>query len=460
MASLSSSLKFTARRCKPELVAPAKPTPHELKLLSDIDDQDGLRFQIPIIMIYRNEPSMAGKDPVEVIREGLAKTLVFYYPFAGRIREGHDRKLMVDCTGEGVMFIEADAEVTLDQFGDSLVPPFPCFEELLYDVPDSQEITDCPILLIQVTRLKCGGFILIVRLNHTMCDGAGLSQFMNAWAEIARGARQPSIPPVWQRELLLARDPPRITCNHREYEQFPNTNEGTVTSYENNMVLRSFFFGPAEMAALRRLIPHHLRACSTFDVITACFWLCRTKALQIDLDEDVRMMCIVNARARFNPPLPVGYYGNAFVYPAAITTARKLCENSFGYAVELMNKVKSEVNEEYVRSVTDLMVIKGRCLFTTVRSCIISDLTRSRFREINFGWGNAVYGGVAKGGAGSFPAVTFQVPYKNANGEEGIILPIWLPTKAMERFVIELGEMLGNQNQLKKSGPRSIMSSL
>uniref|UniRef100_A0A7N2MIP7 Uncharacterized protein n=1 Tax=Quercus lobata TaxID=97700 RepID=A0A7N2MIP7_QUELO len=88
---------------------------------------------------------MQGRDPVRVIREALAKTL------AGRIREGPGRKLVVECTGESIMFIEADAEVTLEQFGDAPQrPPFPCWEELLFEVPDSGGILNCPLLHIQV----------------------------------------------------------------------------------------------------------------------------------------------------------------------------------------------------------------------------------------------------------------------------------------------------------------------
>ena len=129
-----SSLSFTVHRRQPELVAPSKVTPREVKLLSDIDDQGCVRCQTPLIQFYARNPSMRGKDVVGIIRKALADTLVFYYPFAGRLREGPNRKLMVDCTGDGVIFIEADADVTLDEFGD-LHPPFPCFQELLYDVP-------------------------------------------------------------------------------------------------------------------------------------------------------------------------------------------------------------------------------------------------------------------------------------------------------------------------------------
>ncbi|XP_029126961.1 benzyl alcohol O-benzoyltransferase isoform X1 [Cajanus cajan] len=459
MASSSPSLSFTVRKCQPELVTPAIPTPHETKLLSDIDDQEFLRFTYSIIQIYRNESSMANKDSVRVIRQALAQTLVFYYPFAGRLREGRGRKLMVDCTGEGVTFVEADADITLDQFGDALQPPFVYSSEFLCDVPDPQEeLTTCPLLLIQVTRLKCGGFIVATGWHHTMADGAGLSQFMNAWAEMARGARAPSIAPVWRRELLMARDPPRITRNHREYEHIEDTKVGTNS--HDNLVRRSFFFGPTEIAAIRRLVPYHLRHCTAFDVITACLWRCRTKALQIEPDEDVRMMCIVNARSRFKPPLPVGYYGNAFAYPAAITTAGKLCGNPFGYAVELINKVKSEVTEEYMHSVADLMVIKGRCMLTTVRSCLVTDLTRARFRDVDFGWGKAVSGAPAIDKAEPFPAATHIVSYKNPKGEDGLVLPVLLPAEAMNRFLKEMDDLLGNTNQPTGAGPGFIKSTI
>ncbi|KAL9320348.1 hypothetical protein ACSQ67_012187 [Phaseolus vulgaris] len=457
MASPSPSLSFTMRKCQPELVAPAIPTPDETKLLSDIDDQSYLRFHYSIIQIYQNESSMANKDPVIVIRQALARALVFYYPFAGRLREGRGRKLMVDCGGEGVMFVEADADVTLEQFGDNLQPPFIYSKAFLCDVPDSEDIKKLPLLLIQVTRLKCGGFVVSTGWNHVMADGAGLSQFMHAWAEMARGMKTPSISPLWRRELLMARDPPRITCNHREYDQI----QDTLSSSDHHLVHRSFFFGPAQMAALRRLLPHHLRQCTAFDLITACLWRCRTKALQTDADEDVRMMCIVNARNRFRPPLPTGYYGNAFAYPAATSSAGKLCASPFAYAVELIHNVKGAVTDEYMHSVADLMVLKGRCMPTTVRSCLVSDLTRARFRDVDFGWGKALCGAPAKGSTGPFYGGTHIVSYKNSKGEDGLVLPVWLPAKPMQRFLKEMDDMLsGNHQNNPKTTPAFIRSNV
>ncbi|XP_054823741.1 benzyl alcohol O-benzoyltransferase-like [Prosopis cineraria] len=434
-------IKFTVRRREPELIPPAKPTPHEVKRLSDIDDQDGLRFQIPIIHFYSQQPSMVGKDPAQVIKMALSQTLVFYYPFAGRLREGLDRKLLVDCNEEGVLFIEADADVSLSQFGDTLQPPFPSFEELLHNVPGSDGITKSPLLLIQVTRLKCGGFILAIRVNHTMTDGPGIILFLKALAEIARGACEPSIPPAWCRELLNARDPPCITCTHNEYVEVLDNDE---TISDETMVHHSFFFGPSKLKAIHQLFPHHQgRHHSTFEVLTAFMWRCRTIALELEPDKEVRFMCINNVRGKSNPPLlPPGYYGNAFAFPAVVTTAGKLCRNSFGYALELVKKSKAVTTTEYIQSVADLMVIRGRPCFATSRSWIVSDLTRAGFKDIDFGWGKAIYAGTAMAGGGDFYGISFFVSHKNAKGEEGIVVPILLPRKAMMILIKELEDLL------------------
>ncbi|XP_076950085.1 benzyl alcohol O-benzoyltransferase-like [Bidens hawaiensis] len=438
-AQAPTPLTFVVKRQPPELIVPAKPTPRELKPLSDIDDQEGLRFHIPLIHFYQNNPKMGNKNPASVIREALAKALVFYYPFAGRLKEGPNRKLMVDCTGEGVLFIEAEADVTLKQFGVDLQPPFPCREELMYDVPGSSGILDSPLMLIQVTRLLCGGFILVVRFNHTICDAFGYAQFLTALSEIAKGESTPSTLPIWQREFFFARDPPRVTCTHHEYDEVAATNSTNITV--DDIQQRSFFFGPTQLSAIRRLVPARLKHCTTFEVLTACLWRCRTIALQPNPEDEMRVMTIVNARLKYKSWIPVGYYGNAFGYPAAISKARDLYNKPLGHALELVMKAKSEVTKEYMKSVADLMVIKGRPGFTTVGSYIVSDVTRTGLLGIDFGWGKAVYAGA------DYHVAGFYTRYINHKGESGIVVPIWLPSVAMKRFAKELDNMFARDNK-------------
>ncbi|XP_023513253.1 benzyl alcohol O-benzoyltransferase-like [Cucurbita pepo subsp. pepo] len=293
---MMSTIDFTfkVRKCEPEVIVPANPTPHEFKQLSDMDDHQNLRFQIPLLNFYEHNPNLEGRDPVKIIKEAIASTLVFYYPFAGRLREGPGRKLFVECTGEGILFIEADVDVTLEQFGDALQfsSSLSWFQDVINNVLNSDGIVNSPLLFIQVTRLKCGGFIFALRYNHTMADGFGLVQFMKAIAEIARGAYAPSIFPIWQRALLTARDPLRITCCHPEYDQVPITNNTAIPIV--NMAHRFIFFSPLKISALRQTLPAHLRHCSFFELIAAYVWRLRTIVLQLSPEEEVCFLCPIN----------------------------------------------------------------------------------------------------------------------------------------------------------------------
>ncbi|KAG5524580.1 hypothetical protein RHGRI_031298 [Rhododendron griersonianum] len=357
---------------------------------------------------------MEGEDPVSVIREGLAKALSFYYPFAGRLVEGPNRKLLVDCTSEGVLFVEADAEVEFNQLGDAILPGSPMLEELLHDV----------------TRFRCGGFAIAIRLNHTMSDGAGLVQFLSAIAEFAQGKEvtRPSVSPVWQRELLSARHPPRITCLHHEYEQVLDTNNNDANS---TPIQKPLFFGPKEIKAIRNHLPPHASA-STFEVLTACLWRCRTRALAVDPNNTVRVSCLVNGRSLPGLIVPHGYYDNVITCPAVVSKAGKVCSFSLEYTVELVKMAKPQMTAEYIKSVADLMMIKGRPLYTMAGNFIVSDVRRLGVDTVDFGWGKPVYGG----SAGAFPVSSFYMNFK-----DGIVVPICLPELVMERFEEELKKM-------------------
>ncbi|KAH0641617.1 hypothetical protein KY289_032591 [Solanum tuberosum] len=426
---MENAMPISIKYYKPKLVVPARVTPHETKRLSEIDDQGTIRFQIPILMFYKYNSSMKGKDPANFIKDGLSKTLVFYYPLAGRLIEGPNKKLMVNCNSEGIMFIEADANVELDKLGDSIKPPCPYLDLLLHNVPDSDGIIGCPLMLLQVTRFTCGGFAVGFRLNHTMMDAYGIKMFLNALSELIQGASTPSILPVWQRHLLSARSSPCITCIHHEFDEQIES-KIAWESIEDKLIQQSFFFGNEEMEVIKKQVSSNCKS-TKFELLVAFLWKCRTIALDLPLEEIVRLTLLMNIRGKsLKFELPPGYYGNAFITPAVISKAGLLCSNPLTYAVELVKKVKDHLNEEYVKSMTDLMVIKGRPEITKSWNFLISDNRYAGFDEFDFGWGNPIFGGVPK--ATSF--ISFGVSVKNDKGEKGVLIAISLPPLAMKKL--------------------------
>ncbi|XLR25007.1 benzyl alcohol O-benzoyltransferase-like [Arachis ipaensis] len=139
-----------------------------------------------------------------------------------------------------------------------------------------------------------------------MYDGSGFVQFIKGIAEIAQGATKPSILPLCCRELLCARDPPRVTCIHHEYKQLPLQDDNKNVFFKPSHA--SFFFGSKEIDALRCLFPLHVaQSSSTFDVLSACLWRCYTAALhRQNPNQEVRFMCAVNAR--FQPCSGESYF--------------------------------------------------------------------------------------------------------------------------------------------------------
>nr|CAD1838844.1 unnamed protein product [Ananas comosus var. bracteatus] len=68
----------------------------------------------------RSSPAAAAAAPsppserVAAIREGFARALVPYFPVAGRIIESVPGEPMVECSGDGIWFMEAEVDCALD----------------------------------------------------------------------------------------------------------------------------------------------------------------------------------------------------------------------------------------------------------------------------------------------------------------------------------------------------------
>ncbi|GFZ04459.1 HXXXD-type acyl-transferase family protein [Actinidia rufa] len=104
-------------------------------------------------------------------------------------------------SGEGVWFVEATADCSLDvvnDLEDALSIPY---DKLLPDRPLQSQGED-PLLLMQVTQFACDGFVIGLTFCHTICDGMGAAQFLHAMSELARGVDHLTVAPVWHRDFL------------------------------------------------------------------------------------------------------------------------------------------------------------------------------------------------------------------------------------------------------------------
>ncbi|CAL1398556.1 unnamed protein product [Linum trigynum] len=385
------------KKWEPVLVTPAEETKRGIYFLSNVDEDENL---VRTIYCYQHRNTNAN-DPSGVIKNALSKVLVHYYPLAGRLVTTADEgRLAVDCTGEGVFFVEAEANCSLGSI-DFSKPDAETRGKLVYEIPGVKSIFQIPPLMIQVTKFKCGGFVLGVSFNHLIADGQAAMEFINAWAETARGLPL-SVQPFLDRTILKARNPPRIEYHHAEYDVLEDKSSSTNNKEET--IYDYIYINEQMIQKLKRQIaaeihgpspPGLVQFCSSYEALSAFAWRARAKALKMAADQETRILLVVNTRNKFDPPLPRGYFGNAIKFISAISLAGDLVDKPLSYAV---GKV-----QEAIRSVTDSQLRSGIDYYEVHRTkrpmgCTMISTAWSRlaFGSTDFGWGEPVMTGPAE----------------------------------------------------------------
>ncbi|KAF8668151.1 hypothetical protein HU200_052443 [Digitaria exilis] len=124
-------------------------------------------------------------------------------------------------------------------------------------------------------------------------------------AELARGALAPTVPPVWERELLEGRSRPQAAIVEDDMDEVPDccdingSSSSIKLSVDNKMSLCSLFFGPREIAAIpAQLLPDIQKHVSNFDIIAGWLWKFGTVAMAPDSNEVMSLVMAVDARGR------------------------------------------------------------------------------------------------------------------------------------------------------------------
>ncbi|XP_076893416.1 shikimate O-hydroxycinnamoyltransferase-like [Bidens hawaiensis] len=375
------------------MVRPAKETPM-VKLWSSCLDLTAMNFHSKSVYFYRANGAPNYFD-MKVMTDALSRVLVAYYPMAGRFRHDEDGRIEIDCQGQGVLFLEAESDGVVDDFGD--FAPSLEYLKLVPVVHSSLGFQSYPLAHLQmVTCFKCGGVSLGVGFDHRVADGMSVSHFINTWSEMARGL-DITLPPFIDRTLLRARDPPRPVFEHIEYH--PTVKSPLQVRLDETKTCFSMFkLTRNQLNALKAKAKKdgNTISYSSFEILSAHVWKCVCKARGLPNNVKTRLDFPVDGRARFRPPLPPGYFGNAVFNCTIEATTSDIQSKPTWYIASKIHDALARMNNDYLNSALDYLEQnldqKPEVSYKSTNLRIIS-WARLPIHNADFGWGRPIFMG-------------------------------------------------------------------
>ncbi|PSR89370.1 Shikimate O-hydroxycinnamoyltransferase [Actinidia chinensis var. chinensis] len=418
------------------MVRPEKETPKRRLWNSNVDLVVP-SFHTPSVYFYRPNGSDNFFD-AQVVRDALSRVLVPFYPMAGRLARDEDGRIEIDCNGEGVLFVEARTDSSIDDFGD--FAPTLELRQLVPAVDYSKGISSNPLLVLQVTYFKCGGVSLGVGMQHHVADGASGLHFVNTWSDIARGL-DITLPPFIDRTLLHARDPPEPAFRHIEYQPPPSM-KAPPQSIKPDTV-------PETTVSIFKLTREQLNSLkakskedgntvnySSYAMLAGHVWRCVCKARGLQGDQETKLYIATDGRSRLRPALPPGYFGNVIFTATPMAVCGDLQSKPTWYAASRIHDALVRMDNDYLRSALDYLelqpdlkaLVRGAHTFKCPNLGITS-WTRLPIHDADFGWGRPIFMGP---GGIPYEGLAFALPSPTNDGSLSIALS--LQTEHMKLF--------------------------
>ncbi|KAK2978170.1 hypothetical protein RJ640_016184 [Escallonia rubra] len=330
------------------IVKPAEVTPTNLMCLSDVDQVRALTHATTVYF-YENPGDFTSN--INILRDSLSKALVAFYPLAGRLRWIARDRLELDCNPLGVELLVAESESRIDDFGDFC--PTPEIKALTPPIDYTRPIHEIPLLLVQVTKLKCGAICIGLAVSHVIADGRSALHFVTEWAKIARGEHSDSVSPFLDRSILLAQQPARPPkFDHQEFNPPP-----LLMGHSSDLEERKKKLTKERITKLRDKA-NEGRAnnfYSRYEVVTGHLWRCASKAREHASEQLTIQSIVVDFRNRMEPPIPPSFFGNAIIKVFATTTSGELVSRPLSYASSKIREAIESVTAEYVKSSLDFV---------------------------------------------------------------------------------------------------------
>ncbi|CAI0397236.1 unnamed protein product [Linum tenue] len=184
-------------------IKPSSPTPPNLKTyrFSSIDQRAPSSY-MPTILFFNPPPTLVANTTTfnddkisSSLKRSLSETLTRFYPLAGRTDPEGGENLSIDCTDDGVRYVEArvnDPSFTLAHYLDHRVVNDGGLAVMTKLLPlnDAVRMFRPPppgshIAHIQVTFFPCGGLSIGSVFSHKIVDAPTLSSFFRLWSAAA-----------------------------------------------------------------------------------------------------------------------------------------------------------------------------------------------------------------------------------------------------------------------------------
>ncbi|BFG14512.1 hypothetical protein CerSpe_007860 [Prunus speciosa] len=434
------------------VLKPSAPTLQGNLALSELDQVDTISH-VSIIYFYRPDQNFVSQPDaiVNTLKDSLCHALVPFYPLAGRLRWIVGGRLELDCNGMGVQFIEAESDSKLDDLGDFSPPEY---DYLIPTVDYTFAIHELPILLVQLTRFKCGGVSLGLTISHAVVDGQSTFHFISEWARLTKG--EPiGVMPFLDRKAFQARTLPAGNTLGRYQSELDHVplllgQSDDIEERKKKTTVAMLKLTKHQVEKLKRMANegngyNHSstkRAYTRYETVAGHIWRCASKARVHRNEQPTAMGVYVDLRSRMQPPLPQGYFGNATFYGVARSLAGDLVSKPLGYASSRIREAIEKVSNDYVlsaidhfRNQPDLTRFQDHHALGIVGAFhgnpyleVVSWSTLPIY-GLDFGWGKEIYMG---SGTYDFDGESFLLP--SPDGDGSMVLTLCLQVAHMDAF--------------------------
>ncbi|XP_062112575.1 stemmadenine O-acetyltransferase-like [Humulus lupulus] len=403
---LRITMKVEVEVISKEIIKPSNPTPHhrrhyELSLL----DQQSPKTYNPLVFFYELDVDyhqhQSNLDEISnKIKSSLSEALTLFYPLAGRVK--NDR--FVDCNDEGVHYSVARVNSPF-HISDAIekAPPGELCKFLPFGLHPVSDFS----LGVQLNIFERGGIAVGLCISHQLTDALSCIVFVKTWVAISRRGKaddsdhQVIVNPEFNSaSLFRPKDDP-------EYDGDANISKMVVS--------KRFVFDASAIEAIRSkydegrttsivddddAIDHRKRP-TRVEALSA-FILSRLVAVTSDehapkSKKSYMVVHAVNARPRFEPPLPDHSFGNLSRCGFGVFSGE---EKGFEVVRKIRRGIR-QVNMEYLKKVQqgsdshfDAVVGFMRTAIMEggqPTSFIFTSLCRFPLYDADFGWGKPAW---------------------------------------------------------------------